>query len=186
MPREPDRLRSVLRDRGDPEQPFWSCLATGQGVSDGPATFSLRSIAEDPKLRSVYFSFHYADVWKVNQIRNSGVVVRWRRGSGLRTRFWKRAGISGRTRKPARTPSPSGTRTERTSILQCIERSRGSGKTSWSTQVRSGANGTRRRSRSVSTSKSRSGARRVYSYSTAWRLASFGAQVVRAAKLLGF
>jgi hypothetical protein len=25
-------------------------------------------------MRNVYFSFHYADIWKVNQIRNSGVV----------------------------------------------------------------------------------------------------------------
>lgn len=27
-------------------------------------------------MRHVYFSFHYADVWKANVVRNSGVVVR--------------------------------------------------------------------------------------------------------------
>lgn len=42
-------------------------------------------------MRHVYFSFHYADVWKVNQIRNSGVVGGARSAGFADRSLWEEA-----------------------------------------------------------------------------------------------
>jgi hypothetical protein len=42
-------------------------------------------------MRHVYFSFHYADVWKVNQIRNSSVVFGARSAGFADRSLWEEA-----------------------------------------------------------------------------------------------
>jgi hypothetical protein len=42
-------------------------------------------------MRHVYFSFHYADIWKVNQIRNSGVVFGARSAGFADRSLWEEA-----------------------------------------------------------------------------------------------
>lgn len=42
-------------------------------------------------MRSVYFSFHYADVWKANVVRNSGVVIGVRSAGFADGSLWEEA-----------------------------------------------------------------------------------------------
>lgn len=42
-------------------------------------------------MRHVYFSFHYADIWKVNQIRNSGLVFGARSVGFVDKSLWEEA-----------------------------------------------------------------------------------------------
>lgn len=42
-------------------------------------------------MRNVYFSFHYQDVWKVNQIRNAGIIVGARSAGFADRSLWEEA-----------------------------------------------------------------------------------------------
>jgi hypothetical protein len=42
-------------------------------------------------MRSVYFSFHYDDIWKVNQIRHSGLVVGSQSAGFQDSSLWEKA-----------------------------------------------------------------------------------------------
>lgn len=47
-------------------------------------------------MRSVYFSFHYADVWKANVVRNSGVVIGVRSAGFSDGSLWEEAKLKSR------------------------------------------------------------------------------------------
>ncbi len=47
-------------------------------------------------MRSVYFSFHYKDVWKVNQIRHSGVIVGPKSAGFADRSLWEQAKATSR------------------------------------------------------------------------------------------